>query len=166
MGNPKDHDVAPKTRQFPILRALLGVGRKNHGSRTAVIDGVWDIQRYATLGSVPGGFSRLLAHATASLRASGETISTWTSYSDDDVSDGGMYLAAGFVADKHQAPAYEYVGTRTGWRRSHRTNWTRGRFETDDQLVYSPGWTEHEAALANGLYRVYDAGKTRWVKQV
>ena len=148
------------------VRALLGAGPTNHGSRSKPEPGVWDVQRYATKGSVPGGFTRLLKNATAMLRADGEQIDRWTSYSNDDVSDGGMYEAAGFTVDHHQDPAYSYVGTRTGWTRSHRSNWTRGKFEKDDELLYEAGWTEHQAALANGLYRVYDAGKTRWVKQV
>lgn len=148
------------------LRALLGVGATNHGSRAAAAPGVWDIQRYATAGAVPGGFTRLLAHATRLLEAHGEIVRTWTSFSNDDVSDGGMYVAAGFTVDKKQRPSYSYVGGRTGWRRVHRSRYTRSTFETRSDLVYEPGWTEREAARANGLLRIYDAGKTRWVKHL
>lgn len=148
------------------LRALLGVGRKNHGSRVNPEDGTWDVQRYATAGIVPGGFSRLLSYAQQQMLAAGEQMTLWTSYSDDDLSEGGMYQAAGFTANKRQRPSYSYIGAQTKWKRAHRTNFTRGRFETDPTLVYEPGWTEHQAAQANGLYRVYDAGKTRWVRPV
>lgn len=148
------------------IRALLGIGKKNHGSRVQLAPGTWDIQRYATYGIVPGGFTKLLTYAEQHLRQSGEIINRWTSYSDDDISDGGMYRAAGFTIDHHQPPSYSYVGTRTNWRRSHRSNWTRGTFETHPDLEYQPGWTEHQAARANKLYRIYDAGKTRWVKDV
>jgi len=75
-----------------VLRALLGVGRKNHGSRVSLPEGTWDIQRYATLGTIVGGFTRLLAHAETLL-----PVHTWTSWSDNDISDGGMYQAAGFT---------------------------------------------------------------------
>lgn len=148
------------------LRALLGVGPTNHGSRAKAVPGVWDVQRYATLGTVPGGFTRLLAHATKQLRAEGEAVETWTSFSNDDLSDGGMYQATGFVPDKYQAPSYWYVGSRTDWRRVHRTQFVKQRFVTGSDMVYQEGWTEHEAAHANGLYRIYDSGKTRWVKDV
>ena len=147
--------------QNNVLRALLGIGRKNHGSRVSLPDGTWDIQRYATLGVIVGGFTKLLAHAETLV-----SVDTWTSWSDDDISDGGMYQAAGFVVDKRQAPSYSYVGRKTRWERVHRSTYTKQRFINDPDLTYQSGQTEHEAALANKLYRIYDAGKTRWVKTV
>ena len=83
-----------------VLRALLGIGRKNHGSRVSLPAGTWDIQRYATLGVIVGGFTKLLAHAETLV-----PVDTWTSWSDNDISDGGMYQAAGFVVNKQQAPS-------------------------------------------------------------
>lgn len=147
--------------QDGVLRALLGVGRKNHGSRVSLPDGTWDIQRYATLGVIVGGFTKLLAHAETLI-----PVDTWTSWSDDDISDGGMYQAAGFVVDKRQAPSYSYVGRKTRWECVHRSTYTKQRFINDPDLTYQSGQTEHEAALANKLYRIYDAGKTRWIKTV
>lgn len=144
-----------------VLRALLGIGRKNHGSRVSLPDGTWDIQRYATLGVIVGGFTKLLAHAETLV-----PVDTWTSWSDDDISDGGMYQTSGFVVDKRQAPSYSYVGRKTRWERVHRSTYTKQRFINDPDLTYQSGQTEHEAALANKLYRIYDAGKTRWVKTV
>ena len=147
--------------QDGVLRALLGVGRKNHGSRVSLPDGTWDIQRYATLGVIVGGFTKLLAYAETLI-----PVDMWTSWSDDDISDGGMYQAAGFTVDKRQAPSYSYVGRKTKWERVHRSTYTKQRFINDPDLTYQSGQTEHEAALANKLYRIYDAGKTRWVKAV
>ena len=147
--------------QDGVLHALLGVGRKNHGSRVSLPDGTWDIQRYATLGVIVGGFTKLLAYAETLI-----PVDTWTSWSDDDISDGGMYQAAGFVVDKRQAPSYSYVGRKTKWERVHRSTYTKQRFINDPDLTYQSGQTEHEAALTNKLYRIYDAGKTRWVKNV
>lgn len=147
--------------QDGVLRALLGIGRKNHGSRVSLPDGTWDIQRYATLGVIVGGFTKLLAHAETLV-----PVDTWTSWSDNDISDGGMYQAAGFTVDKRQAPSYSYVGRKTRWERVHRSTYTKQRFINDPDLTYQSGQTEHEAALANRLYRIYDAGKTRWVKTV
>lgn len=144
-----------------VLRALLGIGRKNHGSRVSLPDGTWDIQRYATLGVIVGGFTKLLAYAETLV-----PVDTWTSWSDNDISDGGMYQAAGFTVDKRQAPSYSYVGRKTKWERVHRSTYTKQRFISDPNLVYKSKQTEHEAVLTNKLYRIYDAGKTRWVKTV
>lgn len=147
--------------QNNVLHALLGIGRKNHGSRVSLPTGTWDIQRYATLGVIVGGFTKLLAYAETLV-----PVDTWTSWSDNDISDGGMYQAAGFVVDKRQAPSYSYVGRKTRWERVHRSTYTKQRFINDPDLTYRSGQTEHEAALTNKLYRIYDAGKTRWVKTV
>lgn len=147
--------------QNNVLRALLGVGRKNHGSRVSLPAGTWDIQRYATLGIITGGFTKLLAYTETLI-----PVDTWTSWSDNDISDGGMYQAAGFTVDKRQAPSYSYVGRKTKWERVHRSTYTKQRFIDDPDLVYRSKQTEHEAALANRLYRIYDAGKTRWGKPV
>ena len=148
------------------IRALLGIGAKNHGSRAKTTPGIWDVQRYATCGVVAGGFTRLLHFAERTLANEGTPVTCWTSYSNDDSSQGGMYRAAGFSANHHQPPAYFYVGNLTTWRRAHRSNWMRHRFEQDPDLIYEPGWTERQAAQANGLHRIYDAGKTRWIKQL
>ena len=170
-----DHTVLPSGKELDIvvpdhhlaiefngvLRALLGIGRKNHGSRVSLPNGTWDIQRYATLGVIVGGFTKLLAYAETLVY-----VDTWTSWSDNDISDGGMYQAAGFVVDKRQAPSYSYVGRKTKWERVHRSTYTKQRFISDPNLVYKSKQTEHEAALANKLYRIYDAGKTRWIKTV
>ena len=94
------------------------------------------------------------------------TVHTWTSWSDNDISDGGMYQVAGFTPDKRQGASYSYVEHTTRWERVHRSTYTKQRFIDDPDLVYEPGQTEHEAALANRLYRIYDAGKTRWIKHV
>lgn len=72
----------------------------------------------------------------------------------------------GSVVDKRQAPSYSYVGRKTRWERVHRSTYTKQRFINDPDLMYQSGHTEHEAALANKLYRIYDAGKTHWIKTV
>ncbi len=77
-----------------------------------------------------------------------------------------MYRATGFTLDKRQGASYSYVGRTTRWERVHRSTYTKQRFIDDPDLVYKPDQTEHEAALANRIYRIYDAGKTRWIKEV
>ena len=47
-------------------------------------------------------------------------------------------------------------------RKYHKFNYRKNRFRRDASLKYEEGLTERELADLNNLYRVYDAGKTRW----
>lgn len=47
--------------------------------------------------------------------------------------------------------------------RHHKFNYRIARFRRDPDLEYHDGMSERELAALNGLERVYDAGKTRWV---
>ncbi|MFB7917073.1 zinc-ribbon domain-containing protein [Streptomyces sp. NPDC056061] len=146
------------------IRALLGLRSPRNNARMRRAPGDWEIQRYAALGIIPGGFTRLLTHAERSLRAEGADIRRWVSFSSDDLSDGGLYRAAGFTAEATLPPDYRYAGNLTGWKRVSKESFQRRRFREDDSLVWDEAWTERIAAQRNGLVRVYDAGKTRWVK--
>ena len=148
------------------IRALMSLRAPQHNARAHRADGVWDVARYATCGIVPGGFTRLLDHAAADIAADKLSITQWVSFSARSISDGGLYRTAGFTADREYQPDYWYVGDATKWRRASKESFQKKRFHDDPSLMWQDGRTEHELALMNRLYRIYDAGKTRWVKQV
>lgn len=171
----EDHHVqgtALLTRSFALrdedgaILALLGLRSPRGNARMGRKVGDWEIQRYATRGLVPGGFTRLLAHAERVLAEEGTPLTRWISFSDDGISDGGMYEAAGFSQDAVLRPDYRYTGGIIGRRRAAKETFQKKRFREDPRLLWEEGWTEREAAEANGLHRVYDAGKTRWVKDL
>ena len=118
-------------------------------------EGVWELSRYATAGLVRGGFTRLLTTFVKEHRPT-----QVVSFSDNTVSDGGVYEQAGFTRDGEIAPDYSYL---VGGRRVHKFNYRLDRFRTDPDLKFEPGLTEKELADLNGLPRIYDAGKVRWV---
>lgn len=120
--------------------------------------GVLDVVRYATpLGVlVCGGFSRLLSHA---VKATG--VSHVVTFSDNMVSDGGLYRRTGFHEERVLPPDYSYVRPDEGVR-MHKFRFRISRFRSDPGLLYRPGLTESQLATMNGLERVYDAGKVRW----
>lgn len=151
-----DNDI----RAMLSLRSPRGNARMNRGA------GVWEIQRYATMGIVPGGFTKLLKTAERALLAEGTELTQWISFSSGDVSDGGMYFAANFTAEAQLPADYKYVGNSTQWRRVPKEAYQLKKFRENPGLVYENGWSEREAAQANGLLRIYDSGKTRWVKAV
>jgi len=120
-------------------------------------EGVWELSRYASSLSVVGGFSRLVK-AAEGLCGSG----VFVSFADRGVSDGGLYSGNGWVLDAVLGPDYKYV---SGGVREHKFNFRKGRFETDSELLFDPELSESELALLNGLTRVWDSGKLRFVKQ-
>lgn len=106
--------------------------------------------------SVIGGFTKLLKHVEKTY--SPESVIT---FSDNCVSDGGLYEKNGFVAVKELAPDYKYV---VRGERVHKFRYRLKRFKNDGSLVFEEGRSERELAELNGLARIWDAGKTKWEK--
>lgn len=160
------------TRAFALFdddgapRAVLGLRAPRAGARTRRGPGEWEIVRYATLGLVPGGFTRLVAHAERVLRSEGIALRRWISFAAAEMSDGGLYERAGFTADRRLPPDYWYAGSSTDWHRMAKEGYQRSRFRDDPSLAHVDGATERELAELNHLVRVWDLGKTRYVKDV
>lgn len=117
-----------------------------------------NLLRYATSQNVPGGFSKLLNYVNLTYHP--EKITT---FSDNMVSDGNLYHATGFQAVQQLAPDYTYL-IRS--QRVHKFQYRLKRFRNDPELQYEEGLTERELAELNGLNRIWDAGKTKWVKTI
>lgn len=142
-----------------MLRAVLvvkRVGNKNHV-------GEWRIERYATRGIIPGGFTRALKYAEETIADQGGNLTKWVTFSDSALSDGGLYASTGFVAEESIPADYMYV---VNGNREHKFGYRLKRFRDDDDLLYEDGLTERELAQLNEIPRIWDTGKTRWVKSV
>lgn len=139
-------------------------GLEHHGSLYAVIalrkekDGILNIIRYATSQSIPGGFSKLITFAERTLKPE-----AFITFSDNCISDGGLYSNNGFIMDKELPPDYKYI-----WRgkRKHKFGYRLKKFKDDPNLVWEDGLTERELAALNKIYRIWDAGKIRWIKRI
>lgn len=121
-------------------------------------NGYLNIIRYATSANVIGGFTKLLNHAEKTLTPQG-----FVTFSDHCVSDGGLYANNGFILDKEIKPDYRYL---VKGKRQHKFGYRLKRFREDPGLLWVDGKTERELALLNGIERIWDAGKTRWVKKL
>lgn len=117
---------------------------------------VLNLVRYATSMKVVGGFTKILKHVENTYMP--EKIIT---FSDNSISDGGLYENNGFVADKELPPDYQYYVDN---ERSHKFGYRLKRFKNDDSLVWVDGLSETELAVLNNIDRIWDSGKTRWVK--
>lgn len=139
----------------------LHLALKKRGEVVAVMtmkkvkDGEYRLERYATSAIVRGGFSRLFKNAVKILSA--RKIIT---FSDNAMSDGNLYESHGFENDGELAPDYMYVVKN---KREHKFNYRKARFKKDPNLKYEEGLSERELAQLNGLERIWDAGKIRWV---
>ena len=114
------------------------------------------LERYATAAHVLGGQSKLIRHAE-------RTIPGWShlvTFADYEVSDGSLYERTGWVKDGELAPDYKY---RVGNRREHKFSYRLARFRSDPALKFEEGLSERQLAQLNGLDRIWDSGKTRYL---
>lgn len=124
--------------------------------------GGYEITRYASSVNVRGGFTRLLSRLERLIISEGGGVIK--TFSDNAHSEGNLYALAGFERDGEVAPDYSYATAHGS--RGHKFNYRKSKFRTNPTLQYKEGLTERELAELNKLFRVYDAGKFRWVKQV
>jgi hypothetical protein len=118
---------------------------------------VLNLVRFASSAQVVGGFTKLLKF----IERNNPSVERVITFSDNSVSDGGLYGSNGFVVAKELAPDYSYL---VGSERKHKFGYRLKRFRTDPALQFVEGFTERQLADLNGLSRVWDAGKTRWEK--
>lgn len=115
-------------------------------------DGGYILNRYATSINVVGGFSKIIKN----LPFSYEYIET---FADLRWSSGDLYLNNGFVESSFIKPDYAYCkGERRfhkfGFRHSHLKNKLKNYDET---------LTEYENCLLHNYYRIWDAGKLKFI---
>lgn len=148
------------------IRAVLAIRSPKHNTRFARKKGQWEIQRYATLGTIPGGFSRLLNYALNNLKSRGELITSWTTISANESSEGNLYKKTGFTHIADIPPNHWYTGGKIRGLRVQKESYQKRRFQADPDLKYKNDLTERELAALNNMFQVYDSGKKRWEKQV
>lgn len=117
------------------------------------------IDRYCTSAKVVGGFTKLLAH----LERANPGIERIITFADHEISTGALYENNGFTVDAILKPDYKYIFNHA---RVHKFNYRKKRFKNDPRLHYEEGKTERELADLNKILRVWDCGKTRYIKRI
>lgn len=115
------------------------------------------LDRYATSCSVPGGHSKLVSWVEKNLE-----YKTLVTFADLCLSNGDLYEKTGWKKDSILAPDYKYL---VGTTRVHKFNYRLKRFRNDPDLLWAEGMTERQLAELNGLVRVWDCGKIRYIKE-
>lgn len=113
------------------------------------------LERYATSCIVQGGFGKMIAWIQRNL-----DFEKITTFADLCVSDGSLYENNGWTRDGELAPDYRYV---VGSKRIHKFNYRLKRFREDPDLLWEEGLTEKQLAELNGISRIWDCGKIRYV---
>lgn len=112
--------------------------------------------RYATSCSVIGGHSKIVKYFEKTF-----DYDQLVTFADLTFSDGGLYRSTGWDEDKVLNPDYSYVVNN---ERAHKFGYRKARFESDPLLKFDSSLTERELAELNGLVRIWDSGKVRFIK--
>ena len=113
-----------------------------------------ELLRFAASCSVQGGFSRLIkAYARSNLQ-----VQSLTSYADRRWSDGRVYLRNGFQFKGNSRPGY--------WWCKNSQRYNRHMFQKHKLpkmlKKYDPQLSEIQNCKANGYFRLFDCGVSRW----
>lgn len=125
--------------------------------------GTFGIVRYATEGTVKGGLDQLLEFATQVLAGKGHPASRWVAFADLAIWDGNVYEQGGFARAAATLPDYSYLARG---RRVSRFDYQPKRFREDPELTFKEGMTGRQLADLNGLHRIWDHGRVRYVKNI
>lgn len=115
------------------------------------------LSRYATSCNVRGGFSKII---TTVEKYNKDKYGGVYTFSDNLISSGNLYKTCGFSVIEELKPDYMYVYNGV---RVHKFNFRKERFQKDKDLLYREGLTERQLAELNGIPRIYDAGKLKWL---
>lgn len=116
------------------------------------------ISRYATSCTVVGGFSKLVKHITKN-----EKFDELYSFSDNRWSLGELYKNNNFFIDKKLPPDYYY--SPDGTTRIHKFNYRR-KYLHKKLKHFDPQLSERNNCDNNGILRIWDCGKIRWVYSI
>lgn len=108
--------------------------------------------------NVQGGSSRLFKRCLEYCKAN--QIPRLISWSDNRWSTGRVYEALGFILGEEVRPDYSYV-------RASEPSYRLSKQSQKKSCTKCPeGMTEQEWSLQNGLHRIFDCGKKKWIKEI
>lgn len=154
-------NLALKTGDEIVAIMSFGYGNTSRGSSST--NASWELSRFATVGNVRGGASKLFKHFVEEYHP--EEV---RSFSMNNFFTGGMYKALGFVAEDVE-PDYMVFHPFSGLR--HKAYWQRRNIPKrlkelgKEGLNFDPETdqrTEKEMEDLVGALRIWDSGKVRW----
>jgi len=143
------------------LVAVATFGKSRSGAMTgAKKEGEYEVLRYASTGTVRGGFTRLFAAFLKDVQP--EKV---LSYCDLRYGTGGLYKAAGFALDSVTEPDYWWVPVGKIERVSRYAVQKYKMAVTSHPLneFYSATKTENQICEEAGWEKIHGVGNQRWV---
>ena len=119
----------------------------------------WELMRFASIGRVRGGGSRLVK----AFERDHAEVTCLVSYCDKRLFIGNSYKHFGFVESQHCRPDYMVVEGGHFYKRHHKS-WAKKESLRKRYSLPLDDRTELEITDSLGLGRVYDCGKIKFVK--
>lgn len=143
-----------------IVAAMTFSSNVSSRGKSSKDTGSVELIRYASIGSVVGGASRLFS---AFLR-NNPNIKSIVSYSDNDLFDGQLYEKLGFSLVKNVKYDYKTVWYENGsYVRKHKSFSRKANLAKLLGKKFNPNKTEEQNLLKNNILIIYDSGKKKWV---
>lgn len=141
------------------LVAVATFGKSRTGGMTTAQNNKWEVIRYASEGTVVGGFTKLFS--TFLRQYTPEEV---ISYCDLRYGVGGVYKAAGFKLDGVTEPDYWWV-PRNKVQRVPRYRTQKHKLQNHPELgaYYTPLKSEAEICADAGWQKIMGVGNQRWV---
>jgi hypothetical protein len=130
------------------LHAVMTFNNLSIAKGSKHIDGVYELNRYASIGNIIGGASKLMKKFITTI-----SPTKIISYSDLRWNTGNLYEKLGFKFSGNTLPNYFYV---KGLSRIHRFKLRKKENEPKDI-------TEKELREQQGYHRIWDCGNSKWV---
>lgn len=150
-GAPNQFDVAYGLFYMDELVACMTFSNNTRSKGSDV-----ELTRFATSKHVVGGASRLFSRYLTD----NPEVRSVVSFSDNEKFTGNMYEKMGFTLDRIIKPDYTVVLNR---RRRHKSNTRLTLLAKRLGDRFNPNLTERENCQNNGIGRIFDSGKKRWV---
>lgn len=128
-------------------------------SKNNVKEGQVELIRFCSDGLVVGGFSKLLRNFLSDNKEVREVIS----FSDNRWSNGNVYEKNGFKLEYKTEPSYYWCSSKL--ERKHRRHFQK-KYLKEMFSNYDDNLTEKEICEANGLFKIWDCGLTKWKLQI
>jgi hypothetical protein len=145
------------------LVAVASFGKARSGAMTGAQQlGVWEVIRYASVGRVRGGFTRLLKRFLTDFSPQ-EVVS----YCDLRYGDGRVYAAAGFTLQSITEPDYWWVPPGKILRVPRYTT-QKHKLAAHPVLgkFYAANRSEADICALAGWERIYGVGNQKWVLRI